>query len=103
MQCAYLIFKIVKEPQFYGKWLNGCGVTFLVTSMIVSNNLFYCKILKSRQWQGGWTAAMKFCSKIGMSALTVYNEQKQGCLYDVLSIRFVCGICEVEIQLNKYI
>ena len=34
--------------------------------------------------QGDWHEAMRFCSKLGMSALTVYNVEKQGCLYDKL-------------------
>lgn len=38
--------------------------------------------------QGDWHEAMKFCSKLGMSALTVYNLEKQGCLFDVLGIKY---------------
>lgn len=37
-------------------------------------------------FQGTWQQAMRFCSKLGMSPLTVYNEEKQGCLYEILGI-----------------
>jgi hypothetical protein len=83
---------IFTEPRAYGTWLNGCGVTLLVTSNAVSvKPLYNINIEVNIFFQGTWKQAMRYCSKIGMSVLTIYNEEKQGCLYDILSKRFVCA------------
>jgi len=39
-------------------------------------------------FQGNWYDANKFCSKLGMSAITVQNMEKLDCLYDAFGKKF---------------